>query len=441
MRYNPTLIDQLGKDAPFSWFLYDRAKQNPRYDFADYQHQAAQVEAQLDALGLALRAGEPVADWLDPDDWGTAFVLAVLGIRQQQPALFDQAMDLLDPDEETHHRELVDACLWDQLDDLTPWLNRLHDHGSPVARQSVVAIAHSLPDTFQDPIVLDYLGYADPLIRCHILQWLGDHQGHAHLATIQGFYADDHPDIAFTAACAGQQLGDTAAIEALKRFALHENPHLIPALTRLFLNTDDPARRQAWLQPVMDSDFPARVPLAAIGVAGLPNAIDKLWEPMADADLCRAAGEAFSLLTGVDLEDEDLEADQPPAPIAADAVEPATGGKDSKDSKDSIEEDASEASVDDDAYHADWEDDLPVPNVAAVQGWWHAHQNQFDPGTLYFAGLPVNADNLRTVVANGNQRQRQLAALHLTLLYDHPSLDAGWPPWLQHQQMAGVISK
>lgn len=424
MIYGETLVEQLSKDAPFSWFLYDCAKSNPRYDFADYQHQASQVEAQLDALGLALQAGEPIADWLDPDDWGTVFVLAILGIRHQQPALFDQALASLDPEEETHPRELVDACLWEPVDDLTPWLRKLHEDDSSVAHQSMIRATLHRPDTFIDDILQHYLADPVPQVRIALLKWLGEHPNVDRLTTIQAYYADEQPDVAFAAICAGQRLGDTNTTAALERFALHDNPLLIPALTHIFLNAESTARRKFWLQQALDSDVSARIHIATIGVAGIPQAIEQLWDAMADAALCRAAGGAFSLMTGVDLEDEDLEADQvPELPEANQAAEDQPNDDDDDDAEDV-------------ADHHEWEDDLPIPNLAAIQAWWQAHQGQFAEDTAYLAGLPINQNNLRQILMTGNQRQRQFAALYLTLQHDQPCLDCGWPPWLQIQRMA-----
>ena len=73
----------------------------------DFQEQADAVEAYLDAFVVALQAEETAENWLDKDDWGSCFVLAVLGIRLEQEKFFDIALDQLKEDEETHYREAV----------------------------------------------------------------------------------------------------------------------------------------------------------------------------------------------------------------------------------------------------------------------------------------------------------------------------------------------
>ena len=73
--------------------MFDYAKQHARYYLADFREQVERLEAYLDALGIALMEGEPVEDWLAPDDWGSTFVLAVLGVRYHQPRLFGHTLD------------------------------------------------------------------------------------------------------------------------------------------------------------------------------------------------------------------------------------------------------------------------------------------------------------------------------------------------------------
>ncbi len=404
MTYAPTLIEQLSKDAPFLWFLYDRAKRSPRYKLEDFAHQAEQLEAGLDALGLAWQAGKPVADWLTPDDWGTPFVLATLGIRYQQPDLFAQALDLLNTDEETHCRELVDACLWHPEEDLTSWLLALHQHTSPVARQSAIAVAASQAQPLHDHILQDYCDDPAPLVRCQLLRYLGERQGSDQLGLIRDHYTDADPDIAFAAARSGVLLSDADAQDALTPFALRDNVHLPEALSLIFARASDPAQREFWLDKLRaDTALPPHIFVYAVGVAGHPVGLPYLWDALADPLLCRAAGAAFSLVTGADLEDADLDA------VTSDDIPQA-------------------ASV------QDWEDDLPVPDPAAVQAWWQDHQADFATDQAWLAGAPVtDVAALQRILQQGNQQQRQLAALYLHLDHQQPYLDCGWPPWRQPQ--------
>jgi len=111
---------------------------------------------------------------------------------------------------------------------------------------------------------------------------------------------------------------------------------------------------------------------------------------MALPAVSRLAGEAFSMITGVDLADQRL--DQP-GPRGDDNLDPASaeGPLDAQDG------------------------DLPWPNAHLVDDWWGTHRGEFHTGVRYLAGRPVSARAAREVLANGNQRQRSAAALELTL--------------------------
>jgi hypothetical protein len=167
--------DQLIKDAPYSWFLFDQAKLNARYRLVDFKEQANSVEAYLDALVVALNAGETVEEWLDMDDWGSCFILAVLGIRLNQVKLFETALDSLRKKQETHYREIVDACLWDKVEDLSPWLVLLFKHKSPVAQQAAIAVARVNPSTLRTEILQSYIKNEKKSVIIQVLNWLGEH--------------------------------------------------------------------------------------------------------------------------------------------------------------------------------------------------------------------------------------------------------------------------
>jgi uncharacterized protein (TIGR02270 family) len=414
--FAPFVQAQLAKDAPYAWFLFDQAKQHARYYFVDFQEQAERLEAYLDALGIALMDGEPVEDWLASDDWGSAFVLAVLGIRYHQPRLFDRALDQLKADEATHYQEIVDACLWEKSEKIEYWLLRCYEHPSPVAQQTAIAVARAHASWLHPSVMQQVADNPVPAVRIQWLHWLGEHQAQDHLDFVRQHYADEQPDIAFAAARAGLLLGGSAGDKALQRFAVENNPHLLDAITLVFLQADNPAHVAEWIENLWASpDLSMRVKLYAVAVAGLPEQVERLFPAMADPETARAAGEAFTLLTGADLDEQDLE-----------------GGETCTDCEDDIAEQPTLTERRrEDPFISDWEDDLPDPCPEAVAQWWRTHQAHFKPGVAYLAGLEIQEENLRRILANGNQRQRALAALHGLVKYHQPWLDCGWPIGIQ----------
>jgi uncharacterized protein (TIGR02270 family) len=114
---------------------------------------------------------------------------------------------------------------------------------------------------------------------------------------------------------------------------------------------------------------------------------------MSDDGKARIAGEAFSLITGLDLARLDLER-RPPERLES-------GPNDDPD---------------DSNVEMDEDNGLPWPDETRVEAWWAENSQRFQPGTRYFMGEPLNGDNCLRVLREGYQRQRIAAALYLSLL-------------------------
>ncbi|WP_339137049.1 MAG: hypothetical protein WGN25_03685 [Candidatus Electrothrix sp. GW3-4] len=126
---------------------------------------------------------------------------------------------------------------------------------------------------------------------------------------------------------------------------------------------------------------------------GLRIAGDVGWEICKDALSYQEPGEAFSIITGLDLAYEDLEGEWPEGFVAGPSEDPK-----------------------DEDVDLDPDEDLPWPAPTLITQWWGANQGRFSIGTRYLAGQPIAADHLRQVLVTGFQRQRVAAAMELALL-------------------------
>ncbi|MCB2261330.1 MAG: hypothetical protein LGR52_00030 [Candidatus Thiosymbion ectosymbiont of Robbea hypermnestra] len=129
------------------------------------------------------------------------------------------------------------------------------------------------------------------------------------------------------------------------------------------------------------------------------------------AELARIAGEALSLITGLDLAHEDLEQDAPDDFAAGPSERP-----------------------EDEEVAPDPDEDLPWPNPEAIQAWWEANGGRFRAGTHYLLGEPVNEAQCHHVLTTGKQRQRQAAALELALLRPEAPLFETRAPGFRQQR-------
>jgi uncharacterized protein (TIGR02270 family) len=154
-----------------------------------------------------------------------------------------------------------------------------------------------------------------------------------------------------------------------------------------------PAAAHAVLARLRVDPTQMRSLIEGAGVVGDPHYVPWLVTQMADDNLARLAGEAFTLITGADLALLDLER-KPPENFRS-------GPNDDPD---------------DSNVGMDADDGLPWPAQARVRAWWDANGNRFHPGVRYFMGAPLTREHCVDVLKNGGQRQRLLAAHYLCLL-------------------------
>jgi uncharacterized protein (TIGR02270 family) len=131
----------------------------------------------------------------------------------------------------------------------------------------------------------------------------------------------------------------------------------------------DRAGATGWLRRLKED--PEKM-VVGMGVWGDPGGVPWVVGQMEVEGVARVAGEAFELITGVDLEAEGL--------VAA------------------------------------GEDGEGVPDAGAVRAWWERNGGGFRAGERYLAGKPIRESWLREVLVGGTQPQRRAAALELALL-------------------------
>jgi uncharacterized protein (TIGR02270 family) len=139
-----------------------------------------------------------------------------------------------------------------------------------------------------------------------------------------------------------------------------------------------------------------------------PWLIDYLRVP----ELARSAGEAFTMITGIDLAYEDLEGEWPEGVEAGPTENP-----------------------EDENLEMDPNEHLPWPNPGLVQRWWEQHRQRFQTATRYLLGQPIGFEWLQQVLRIGRQRQRAAAALELAIRQPGQLLFEVRAPGFRQQQI------
>jgi uncharacterized protein (TIGR02270 family) len=202
----------------------------------------------------------------------------------------------------------------------------------------------------------------------------------------------EEENVRFSAAWSAALLSaDAQALNVLKTLSEGSGPHSEKSM-QLLVRRLSLADAKAWQKKLSQNLPQRRSAIITAGAIGDPEFIPWLIDQMKILPLARPAGEAFTVITGVDLAYRDLERKPP------------------EDFQSGPTEDPNDENVE-----MDPDDNLPWPEPALVQKWWQGNQGQFQSGVRHLLGKPMTPEWLKIVLRDGRQRQRAAAALELTI--------------------------
>jgi len=253
-----------------------------------------------------------------------------------------------------------------------------------------------------------------PPVRARALRTAGEIGCEDALPACIAALRDDDSECQFWAARSSVLLGHRGpALEILTTAGLNDGAHRLRAF-RLALQTMSAKPAHDILRRLAADPGQQRSLIQGSGIAGDSVYVPWLIKHMADEKTARLAGEAFSLITGVDLGQSGLEGKQPEGFESGPNDDP-----------------------DDPNVDMDPDDGLSWPDAAKVETWWNANGGRFQKGTRYFMGAPVTREHCIDVLKNGYQRQRILAAHYLCLLEPGtPLFNTSAPAWRQQRLLA-----
>jgi uncharacterized protein (TIGR02270 family) len=370
--------------------------------------------AHLDGLAMAGEHGQRLIDAeRETPSRGGASALAVHAIESGQPDSLERLWDLAN-DTPSVADGLVTAFGWVEPRYLQGVVRSLLRHEDPRRRAAGLA-ACAMHRTDPGLETGPWLNDPSPAVRARALRTAGE-LGLSGLASRSvAAMADDDVDCQFWAAWTAVLLGNRGvALEALGRTALDAGrPHRERAF-RLTLQTLESPASHALLQDVAKDSAQLRWLIQGSGIAGDATYAPWLIGHMAKPETARLAGEAFTLITGADLDALQLWRAQP------DDVE---SGPNENPGDENVDMDPGEG--------------LMWPDQQKVEKWWAANNSRFQKGTRYFMGAPVTREHCMDVLKNGYQRQRILAAHYLSLMNPGtPLFNTSAPAWRQQRLLA-----
>jgi uncharacterized protein (TIGR02270 family) len=350
------------------------------------------LAAHLEGLEIAGAAAKPLCDAaLEAASRGAVFVSTVRALESRDPTWLQHLLALSESSAQCR-RGLVSAFGWTERRQLQGVVSDYLRSRHPFARLVALATCgqHRVDPNLGPAHILED---TDPAVRARAYRTAGELGKREFVSRLANAISEEDPDCQFWAAWSAVLLGDThGALELLKHIASRPGPWRAPAFQLAFQAMSVGAAR-ALLQSLAHDPSDLRQVIRGAGLIGDPAYIPWLIGLMAQDPLARLAGEAFSLVTGVDSAWLDLERKRPEGFESGASDDP-------QDSNISLDED----------------EGLPWPDHVKVQEWWQANAQRFQAGIRYFMGAPVNRDACLRVLHEGFQRQRIAAALYLSLL-------------------------
>jgi uncharacterized protein (TIGR02270 family) len=407
------IIEQHLDNAAFSWLLRDAAVQWPHYDFADLTYLDERVEANIDGLRIAGDAGWGIcAEAMALEEPGEIFTAGVLAFESLNPERMDAMLAAVELDNDLF-RSLVSALGWIDFRDVNDPAYRLINAELDFLRHlglSAFAVQRRDPG----PPLFDCLQVGDPALRARSLKAAGELGRLDLLNTVQMSFTDTDGKCRFYAAWSAALLGYRSAVVKLCQMAEEDLQHAFKACD-LAARIMDPNESRNWLQGLLAVPERQRLALSGFGALGDPAAIPLIMECMATPELARPAGEAFAMISGVDIAYEDLEGDWPEGFEA--------GPTESPEDKD---------------VEMDPDENLPWPDPKLIQEWWHKNKSNFRSGVRYLCGKPISEKQCQYVVRHGYQRQRAAAAIELALMKPGTPLFNVKAPGFRQQRLLGM---
>jgi uncharacterized protein (TIGR02270 family) len=392
VKYISAVLEQHAEESAFLWILRDAAVHAPHYSLKDLAKLDLRLEAHLDGLRIAGPHGWAVLqESLKLEEPGEIFAAAVLAFESGDAKRTDLVLEAGTATSDLS-RGLVSAIGWlppKKADRLIKILL-----ASPLAARRRIGIAGAAIRRLDfEKGFLEGVRDKDPLLQARALLAIAQMGMSRHAALFSTYLNAVDPAVGYAAAWGGTLVsGDPAALSALQTFATvpgrKAREALILAARRL-----TPAAAAIWREKLAARPETIRQAVIAAGAAGDPVAVPWLLDRMATPAVARVAGEALSMITGVDLAYQDLDAKKP---------EGFEGGPNDDPKDENVAPDPDE--------------DLPWPHPPRLRVWWDGQRSRFVPGKRHLAGKEITAASAREVLKTGRQRQRAAAAVELAIL-------------------------
>jgi len=395
--------EQFVVDASFLWLLRSISVKQPHYYLQDIAALEKRIDANLDGsmCNFAL-AWEICLPELEFEQAGEIFTAAIIAFRSRDINKIKQVIDHAFCNDETF-KGLVSAMAWLPKSLIIEWVERFlysKDLNHKYLAIAFFSVKRRNPGNILQELFQREDCLAHPKLLTRLLRLVGELKLYTFANQVQQLANHEIPEVAFWANWALVMLGEhKRALRLLDCIKEQSYWHLLAIQTVFKVLPLDMSRK--WISEFSQQPEMIRTVIQATGVLGDPHAVPWLIDKMNNFETAKIAGEAFSLITGIDIERYELAIETPdditmiPNP--------------------DHEEDDEVVALDDD-------ENLPFPDVSKINHTWLRYKSRYKAGSRYLIGIDVTQNNPATVAKLSHalkqvaQRQRGSVALTLALL-------------------------
>lgn len=386
------VFEELADKSSFLWVQRRHEVNAPHRRPADIAHLDRRLETAVDGLLIAPATGwEACAGALRDGDPGATFTAAVVAYQTEDAARIHAVVEA-GMHTDAGFKAGVSALGWLPASRVHAWIETfLADVQLDLQYLALGALSVRRIDPGQRlaNILQRADGRAHAKLHARALRLAGELKRHDLRPAVEAALDAKDERVRFWAAWSAALLGDTVAATALQPAITGENPAFRDEALAVALRTLPPLRARDWIDALARDPAHRRTAVQAAGILGDPGTVDWLIEQMLDTALARVAGEAFTLITGIELERQNLTRTVPRETVLA------------------LEDSDLDHALDD--IHLPW----PDPDKAAE--YWRAQRDHLQPERRHFLGQPLSAPTLAEHIDTGYQRQRRAAAYELAL--------------------------
>ena len=389
------MFDRGAVDAAFLWLLRSIVIDQPHYNLIDLAELEQRLNAQLNLLMSSLDLGWAACEAaLALQQPGEAFVATVVAMRSHDIEKIQAAIQVGLVGKQSI-KGLISAFGWLPTEIAQPWIKRLlngKDMNHKYLGVAACSVRRDDPGELLNTILKREDCRQHLLLHARALRLVGELRRQDLMPVLQQSVGSKDPTLAFWATWSAVLLGQHTLVNNLRPFV--SKPGLLQARAiQLAFRVLPVEEGREWISTLAQDPANLRSVITATGVLGDPHAVNWLISRMADPVQARLAGEAFTMITGIDLEKHKLSAppmqNQTPIP----------------------DDDAADQNV-----GLDEDENLPWPEAEQIAALWRHHGQHFLVGRRYFLGKVITPEWLKNRLQDSPQRQRHAAVLELALI-------------------------